>query len=381
MIRRAAPAGLVLALVFCAGSPAPVAAARSGLPAQLSDREFWGLVDGFSERGGLFPSENLVSNELTYSWVVPELTGHRVSGGAYLGVGPEQNFTYAAVIRPSMAFIIDVRRGNLLLHLMYKAVFELSADRADFVGRLFTRVRPAGLGSRSTARDLMRAYAEAPAGDEAAYQTNLKAITDHLRATHGFALSPDDLRDIAHIVEMFHWYGPDLTYASTESPGSRGVTYADLMVQTDDRGRELSYLATEARYTRVRDLERRNLIVPVVGNFAGPKAIRAVGDYLRAHDATVTAFYVSNVETYLRHQGLWANFCANAAALPLAPASVFIRPWGSGTGTILLRRFPSSPREGTPRVQVQSPVGPPAEALANILTEVASCRGPAAERP
>ena len=61
-----------------------------------------------------------------------------------MGVGPEQNFTYIAVTRPAIAFIVDIRRGNLDLHLMYKALFELSADRADFVSRLFSRKRPAG---------------------------------------------------------------------------------------------------------------------------------------------------------------------------------------------------------------------------------------------
>lgn len=372
MIRRAAPAALVLAFVFCAGSAAPVAA-RSSLPSRLSDRDFWRLVASLSERGGSFPSENLVSNELTYAWVVPELTARHLRGGVYLGVGPEQNFTYAAVVRPSMAFIIDIRRGNLLLHLMYKAVFELSANRADFVGRLFTRVRPAGLGSRSTARDLMRAYLDAPAADEATYRANLQAITDRLVKTHAFPLSDRDLQGIAHICQMFYWYGPALTYASSSSGGSRGVTYADLMAQTDTHGRELGYLATESSYARVRDLEARNLIVPVVGNFAGSRAIRAVGDYVRAHDATVTAFYVSNVETYLRHQGLWPNFCANAAALPVTTRSVFVRPWGGQAGTILWRRFAPPARGGRARSQVRSPTGSPGQALTSILTEVRAC--------
>jgi hypothetical protein len=374
MTRRAVPVALLLALALCAGSRAPVAADGAGLPVRLSDPDFWQLSAGLSEVGGSFPSENLVSNELTYSWVVPELIGRRLNGGVYLGVGPEQNFTYAAIVRPSMAFIIDIRRGNLLLHLMYKAVFELSADRADFLARLFMRARPAGLGPRSSARDLLGAFLGAPAGDEAAYQANLDAITDRLVQTHALPLSEEDLQGIAHICQMFYWYGPDITYTSSATGASHGVTYADLMTQVDSRGRELSYLATEARYARVRDLEMRNLVVPVVGNFAGSRAIRGVGDYVRAHHGVVTAFYVSNVETYLRHDGLWPNFCANAAALPLSRDSVFIRPWGSGAGEVLWRRLPM--RGGADQVQVQSPNGPPPEALARILPEVRSCSGP-----
>jgi hypothetical protein len=66
----------------------------------------------------------------------PELTRRVAPGGVYLGVGPEQNFTYIAAMRPRVAFILDLRRGNADLHLMYKALFELAADRADFVSRL-----------------------------------------------------------------------------------------------------------------------------------------------------------------------------------------------------------------------------------------------------
>ena len=70
---------------------------------------------------------------MTLSTVAAALSERAKPGGVYLGVGPEQNFTYIAAIRPKIAFITDIRRGNLQLHLMYKALFELSADRAEFV--------------------------------------------------------------------------------------------------------------------------------------------------------------------------------------------------------------------------------------------------------
>ena len=80
-------------------------------------------------------------------------------------------------------------------------------------------------------------------------------------------------------------------------------------------------------------MEQKNLIVPIVGDFAGPKALRAVGAFLRDRGATVTAFYVSNVEMYLRNNGVWPVFCANVAALPLDTTSIFIRPDGVRTST------------------------------------------------
>jgi hypothetical protein len=60
----------------------------------------------------------------------------------------------------------------------------------------------------------------------------------------------------------------------------------------------------------------KNLIVPLVGDFAGPKTLRAVGDWLRARRASVSTFYVSNVEDYLRSSGRSPAFCANVAGLP-----------------------------------------------------------------
>src|SRR5438477_2603013 len=91
------------------------------LPVRLSDQEFWKLLSEYSEPDGTFHSENLVSNEVRFQGVIPALTQTVKPGRAYVGVGSEQNFTYIAAVRPAMAFLVDIRRGNLDLHLIYKA--------------------------------------------------------------------------------------------------------------------------------------------------------------------------------------------------------------------------------------------------------------------
>src|SRR5712692_613834 len=146
------------------------------LAARLTDGEFWRLTEEFSEPNGYFRSDNLLSNEIYFQLVIPELVQRTEPGGVYIGVGPEQNFTYIAALKPKMAFIPDIRRGNLDLQLMYKALFELSADRVEFVSRLFTRKRPARLTSKSTADEIFTAYANAEPSAEDAYNDNLKAI-------------------------------------------------------------------------------------------------------------------------------------------------------------------------------------------------------------
>ena len=112
--------------------------------------------------------------------------------------------------------------------------------------------------------------------------------------------------------------------------GRSAPSYADLMTASDQDGNMHSYLATEENFRTVKALEERNLVVPVVGNFAGPTAIREVARYLAERHGVVSAFYLSNVEQYLDMDGLWDAFCANVAALPMDDTSTFIRAVRSG---------------------------------------------------
>jgi hypothetical protein len=326
-------AGLILALCLAAPQVIPGLFGAESLPDALSDEEFWKISSGFSESDGYFRSDNLLSNELTYPYIIPELARTASSAGVYLGVGPEQNFNYIAVLKPRMAFIIDVRRENLLLHMIYKALFHLANDRADFVSLLFARRRPQGLTVASTPEQLFTGFAAAESNEEI-FRANLKAIIGELVEAHGFALSPNDLNRVEKIYGVFTAFGPGIRYSSSQGGGGFGgfnqPSYADLMTADDIDGRPASYLADEESFRVVKNLEIRNLLVPVVGNFGGPKAIRAVGQYLTAHNAVVSAFYLSNVEMYLNQENLWDRFCENVATLPLDERSTFIRSARSG---------------------------------------------------
>jgi hypothetical protein len=289
------------------------------VPERLTDQEFWKLVNDSSEPGGYFRNSditNLTSNEMLYQRVLTDLLGRTKPGGVYLGVGPEQNYTYMAALKPRLAIIFDIRRGNLDIQLMYKAIFELSKDRADFVSMLFSRQRPAGLSRTSSATQLFESFETAPAMNEAAFTKNLAAIDDRLTKTHGLPLLRRDVEAIGSIYRTFYQSG----FAVRFSP-----TYDELMTATDERGAQRSYLATEENYAFLKDLESKNLVVPVVGDFGGPKAIRTIAKYLRDNGATVTAFYLSNVEQYLEQDRKWDTFCRNVSALPLDNSSTFIR--------------------------------------------------------
>src|SRR5579864_7079379 len=204
---------VVAALGWVAATRARVA----DLPARLSDGDFWALSESASEPNGEFQSDNFLSNERGYQVVIPELLDKVKPGRVYLGVGPEQNFPYIIALKPALAVIFDVRRGNLHEQLLYKALFEMSSDRADFLSRLFSRPRPEGLSTSSTVAELMAAYeAVEPTPDR--YEKNLEAVSNWLARRRGFALHPDDLAGIDYVYKTaFYRGGPDLSYGDRKS--------------------------------------------------------------------------------------------------------------------------------------------------------------------
>jgi hypothetical protein len=325
---------LVLAVAVLAPAASTGIAFREA-PPKLSDAEFWKLSQDLSEPNGYFRSDNLLSNEIGFQTIIPELKTI-VKPGVYLGVGPEQNFTYIASLRPKMAFISDIRRGNLHLHLMYKALFEMATDRADFVGMLFGKTRPEGLTAASSVNEIFTKYDAERTNAEVHDATWKRMVGVLTKAPHTLPLDQGDIEGLQYVVDSFYNFGTAINYNSSASGGfGRGgsmATYEILMTANDGRGQQISYLANEELFGYMKTLESRNLLVPVVGDFAGTTALRAIGAYIRAHDETVQAFYLSNVEDYLTGD-LWQRFCNNVSTLPLTDASTFIygaRPQGGG---------------------------------------------------
>lgn len=327
------PLWISLVLALCVAMPATrFLVASPEVPQKLSDAEFWKLSQDMSEPNGEFRSDNLLSNEMGFQTIIPDLK-KLVKPGVYMGVGPEQNFTYIAALKPKMVFITDIRRGNLCLHLMYKALFEMSSDRAEFVGKLFGKKRPEGLTATSSVNEIFSKYDAAPVNDEV-HAATWTAIVNHLtKAPHTLPLGADDIGGIKYVFDSFYAYGTAINYSSTGGMGGRNMaSYESLMLTNDGAGNQIAYLANEELFGYMKTLESNNLLVPVVGNFAGPKALRAVGSYIRERGETVQAFYLSNVEDYLTG-GLWQTFCNNVASLPLTESSTFIYgARGSGGG-------------------------------------------------
>lgn len=312
-----------------------------GAAQQAPPSPFGAAIASLSEPGGYFDTDNLISNESSYLQVLPDLKRRNVHGGAYIGVGPDQNFSYIAETRPAVAYIVDIRRDNVLLHLLFKALFHESRSRVEYLSLLFGRTPPRDAQSLRTADpDQLAKYVDAaPRADDAA----LHARVEKVIRGFGVSLTADDLRTIAAFHQRFIEAGLALRFQSAGRPPQWNYpTYGSMLVDRDAAGRQAHFLATEDGFQFVRDLEARDLVIPVVGDLSGPTALGKVGKAIAARRETLTAFYVSNVEFYLFSDGTFSQFVANLKQIPHAENAVLIRSFFGRAGVMPARRGDNS---------------------------------------
>ncbi len=330
----------------------PANSASLVLPDNLPAAEFARLIREFSEEGGSFFSDNLLSNETSYLHIIEKLKQLSSSGGAYLGVGPEQNFTYIAKVRPRIAFIVDLRRMAMIQHLMYKAIFQLSPTRAEFLSQLLSRplTKEKFPAAEASLNELLAYFSSVPA-DEKLFAANLAEFQRTIRNDFQYQLSESEQKELEYVLKSFRNSGLGMTYQwNGNYMAGYFPTLKEVIAETDLNGRQGNFLASSEDYDSVRKLQQRNLIIPITGNFAGQKALAAVGQYLRKYGLTVSVFYLSNVEQYLFDDGVFADFVGNIRKLPVNEQSLFIRSVLSRFGhpailpghqfTTLLQRIP-----------------------------------------
>jgi hypothetical protein len=305
-------------------------AAQQLAPA-ISDSAFAALSARISEPGGFFDSDNLISNESSYLHVLGAMRRIGVAGGAYVGVGPDQSFSYIAQIRPRVAFIIDIRRDNLLQHLLFKALFEMSHDRVEYLALLTGRALPndAAKWKRKTAAEIVELIDKSPP-DADQFETSRAMIRTKVKR-YGIPLTPAELENIDHIHQAFFDAGLGLQFTCLgRAQRPYYPTLRSLLLEHDLAGKQLSYLANEDAFQFVKSLEGRNLVVPVVGNLAGNHALREIGKVMTERGETLSALYVSNVEFYLMREGSFDAFAASVRTLPHDSRSVIIRSYFGG---------------------------------------------------
>jgi hypothetical protein len=306
----------------------PVTSAQQKVEINDKRYDFAQLVERLAEKAGYFGSDNLISNELSYQHVLGRLQKQNVTGGVYLGVGPDQNYTYMAQIKPRLAIMTDIRRDAMLQHLLYKALFMMSRNRVEYLSQLFARPLPKDFKkwNERPIRDLVDYFDRTPLDQRLA--DKLKDDVHRKLATFGLTLSQRDLETIDEIHHAFYTDCMEVRYTIRDRPTGRFFpAYRDILLEKDLDGRHRNYFASEADFQVIKGMHDRNLIIPITADLSGQKGIKAVGDFLREISEKVSAYYVSNVEFYLWRYDTMPRFVENLKTLPIDDKSVIIRSY------------------------------------------------------
>lgn len=314
---------LILAVACVGCSQPPLAPGQ-----KLTKEQLVALSETLSETGGYFDSDNLVTNETSYQHVLEKLTSLTRPGGIYVGVGPEQNFTYIAAVRPSMALIIDIRRDNMLQHLWYKALFESHERRGDFLAAMVGRTMPGSYRETAATRlaDMVAILEQVPPSQEI-FDSARSRLRERIKGM-GFRLEARDWDFVLKMEEAFFRENFALRFTSFRRHWQRRYpNLKEVLLEKDLQGRQRHFLNNEEEYRYLRLMQIENRLVPMTGDVAGSQAMKAIGNYVRNAGKTVTTFYVSNVEYYLFRTRNFRDYLDNVRSWPITPESLFIRSY------------------------------------------------------
>ena len=315
-------------------------AARGIAKADADVAEWVRLHHRISEPSGYFFADNVISNESDYLAPSPALAA-LPRDLAYLGVGPEQTFSYLGIARSSRAFVVDVRRDNARLHFLYRALFEEARSRSEWLALLLGRphVELTDPGDEASIDDVI-AHATRARPSEESFRAAEERVASRLDRLAGLFL-PGDRARVRRVHRWFFEHQMDLTF---QVRGPRLRVYptlrSQLLVQVPS-GEPMSFLASEASFRHVQAMQRGSRLVPVVGDLGGDFAIEAIGEELRNKGESIGALYVSNVEQYLFERGLFARWVDNLRSLPCHPEAVILRAYPEAEDG---RAAPEAPR-------------------------------------
>jgi hypothetical protein len=298
---------------------------------QISVQRFGQYLRDWSEPEGYFDSDNFISNETSYEHVIGELRSRVKPGGVYVGVGPDQNLTYIANTHPSLAIIVDIRRQNMLEHLLFKALMEQASSRAEYLSLLFAKAKPI-VRQGAGFEEILKAVRAAPSSEEA-FQQHLQSVKTILSEKYNLALSHDDWAKIEYTYRAFWKEHLDLRFSSIgRFNASQYPTFEMMLTETDLNGRFDNYLSSDELFNWIKKFESENRLIPIVGDFGGTHAFRTISQFLKQNQLQVSVFYTSNVEFYLFGTPAWAAFLKNVHLLPISSDSVFIRSYFATAG-------------------------------------------------
>ncbi len=295
----------------------------------ISKDAFKSILYEFSEKGGDYPSDNLISNELTYLNILEDKKLAQLKGeGAYIGVGPEQNFSYIGYIKPKIAFIVDIRPECQTEHLMYKAIFQISDTPEQFLNHLF------GLPKKSTdslwnIEKYFTNFTSSKQDKNRLIQT-FQDIVCIIENDFAFTLTNEQKTFIQYVLTEFYEKGKQLVFSNKTGLVKDFPTFEQIILAKTPSGLQKSFLADLNSYNYLREMHTKNLIIPLIGDFSGVKTFNKIANYLNTQEIPLSVFYVSNVESCL-DKTQYEKFMSNLKLLPIDDNSIFIRYYANNT--------------------------------------------------
>ena len=281
------------------------------------DQALGKVIFACSEATNARPADNFVSNEDSIPRILGQLARRAEKGGVYLGVGPDQNFSMIAHAEPSLAFLVDFRRRNLLLHLLQRALFALSSNRITYLRRLTSR-SPPEIAHDPHFEHLVEAFQAAPYL-KSSQPSLIKEVATVLKSLE--IIQANEWQDLATMQTRLAGPGLNARFLALRMY----PTLASLILAKDREGEPRHFLASESLYKRIRELQVNDRVLPVVGDFAGSHTFLALGEWLRARRFEASVIYVSDVEFFLIRQGRFAAYLANLERIPWSKSALLIR--------------------------------------------------------
>lgn len=214
-----------------------------------------------------YVQSNETRHDLFFDWIAGK-------GGAYVGVGSDQNFTMMAVQRAEYAFLMDIDYRVVDLQRMHEILI-LAHDT------------PAALA-------------------DAWHEKN--AATS--RATIEAALGDLDEKARGRILRGF--------------ATARETVYRHLqrVIARQRDGKATTWLSDPDNYAHVRAMYQTGRVRYMTGNLAGNRSLLTVAAACKALGENVQVLYMSNAEEYFKYI---PDFIASIQALPTDPTSVVLR--------------------------------------------------------
>ena len=302
---------------------------------KISPKLYSALIKDMSEPDGYYQYDNWITNERGYLNIINPLLKNNVKGGAYIGVGPNQNFTFIETIKPEIAFIVDIRQQMTMQHLAYKAMFELAETREEFLSLLLSKSIPGDrkLDKNPDVNDIVDLFYKINSDLNMQKNTTLKII-ELLDKKYGFELSQKDKKYIRRMMKIFCLANLNITWNTNENnylKKNKHVSLAEMLKGTDKSGAQLNIFNSKEKYDYIRKMHLENKIIPITGDFAGDKAFNKISEFLLEKEMTVSALYASSVEWWLFKENKFIPWAKNLAKVPITSSSVIIRQIFEGT--------------------------------------------------